>query len=194
MIDVAPRQITQAEWIAERRAGLDVGMKLATSAGGIEGVLLAYQKRLLAATAAHRVVLVSKSRRIGATWGVGADAVVTSSKARSAGGMDTFYIGYNLDMAREFIDVCGMWARAFNTAVSATEEFMFDDGNPDKHIQAFRIRNRSAGVPPAIAARPPGLCHHRRSRLPRRSRRHDERGHGAPDLGRQGARDLHSLR
>lgn len=157
MIHVAPRQITEAEWIEARRAGLDVGMQLAQSASGIDGVLLGHQKRLLTATHAYRVVLCVKSRRIGATWGIGSDAVLTSSKARTASGMDTFYIGYNLDMAREFIDVCGMWARAVNTAVSATEEFMFDDGNPDKGIQAFRIQFASGFEIIALASRPRSL-------------------------------------
>ena len=50
--------------------------------------------------------------------------------------MDSFYIGYNLDMAREFIDVCAMWARSFSFAVleGGVEEFLFDDGDDDNSI------------------------------------------------------------
>lgn len=157
MTDVAPRAITEAEWIEIRRAGMLASAQLAADAGGIEDILLGYQKRLLSATAHYQVVLCEKSRRIGATWGVGADAVLTSAASKAAGGMDTFYIGYNLDMAREFIDVCAMWARNFNSAVSAVEEFMFDDGNPDKHIQAFRIAFASGFEIVALASRPRSL-------------------------------------
>jgi phage FluMu gp28-like protein len=50
-----------------------------------------------------------------------------------------------------------MWARNFNEAVSAVEEFMFDDGNPDKHIQAFRIAFASGFEIIALASRPRSL-------------------------------------
>ena len=167
------RTITQAEWADIRRKGLGVGAELAMAAGRVEDILLGYQKRLLASTALHQVTLCEKSRRIGATWGVAADAVLTSAAAKPAGGMDTFYIGYNLDMAREFIDVCGMWARSFNEAAMAVEEFLFDDGEADKSIQAFRIRFASgfeivalSSRARAAAQRHAGFCHPRRSRVP----------------------------
>ena len=68
----------------------------------LPSVLLPYQARLLQTTAQHQLVVVEKSRRIGMTWGVGADAVLSAGSAKDAGGMDVLYIGYNLDMAREF--------------------------------------------------------------------------------------------
>lgn len=157
MSDLAPRLVTETEWIEARRAGLDVGLQLAREADNVGDILLDYQKRLLSATAAHKVVLCEKSRRIGATWGVAADAVLTSAAAATARGMDTFYIGYNLDMAREFIDVCGTWARAFNQAASTVQEFMFEDGDPDKKIQAFRIAFASGFEIVALASRPRSL-------------------------------------
>lgn len=149
--------ITEAQWAQIRRDGLLAGAQLAKDAGGIEDILLNYQKRILASTAMYPVTLVPKSRRIGATWGVAADAVLTTAAAKSAGGMDTFYIGFNLDMAREFIDVCGMWARSFNEAAMAVEEFLFDDGEADKNIQAFRIRFASGFEIVALASRPRSL-------------------------------------
>jgi phage FluMu gp28-like protein len=76
---------------------------------------------------------------------------------KSAGGMDTFYIGYNLDMAREFIDVCAMWARAFGQAAGDVHEFVFDDGNPDSSIKAFRIRFASGFEIIALPSRPRSL-------------------------------------
>jgi phage FluMu gp28-like protein len=123
-------------------------------------VLLPYQRELLRATAAHQVVVVEKSRRIGATWGVAADAVLAAGSKRASGGMDVFYVGYNLDMTREFIDTCAMWARAFAGAAAEVEEFLFreqgDDG-ADRQIQAFRIRFGSTFEIVALCSRPRAL-------------------------------------
>lgn len=151
------RTITDAEWAETRRAGLAVGAQLARDAGGIDGVLLGYQKRLLRSTSEHAVTICEKSRRIGATWGVASDAALTAAAVKSAGGMDVFYIGYNKEMAREFIDVCGMWAKSFEEAASEVQEFVFDDGDPDSNIQAFRIRFASGFEIIALPSRPRSL-------------------------------------
>jgi phage FluMu gp28-like protein len=126
---------------------------------GGQDVLLPYQKEGLEATAAYPVTFWEKSRRIGATWGIGADAVLPSGAQRAAGGMDTLYIGYNLDMAREFIDTCAMWAKAFGKAASAVEEFIFRDKTEDgdKDIQAFRINFASGFEIVALSSRPRSL-------------------------------------
>ncbi|ETR78880.1 hypothetical protein X566_15395 [Afipia sp. P52-10] len=105
------------------------------------------------------MTVIEKSRRTGVTWAAGADAVLTSAANKTAGGMDTLYIGYNLDMAREFIDVCAMWARAFNQAVTdaGVEEFIFDDGEPDSNIKAFRIAFASGFEIVALSSKPRSL-------------------------------------
>ncbi len=87
------------------------------NAGDLPPVLLPYQQRLIRTTAVNTLTVAPKSRRIGFTWGVAADAVLTASAAREAGGMDTLYIGYNLAMAREFIDTCQMWVRSLGVQV-----------------------------------------------------------------------------
>lgn len=122
-------------------------------------VLLPYQQRLFEALVAHAVLIYEKSRRIGATWGVGAYAVLTSGARKSAGGQDTFYIGYNLELAREFIDCCAMWARAFMPAASEVAEFLFeDDENGDtRQIKAFRITFASGFEIVALSSRPRSL-------------------------------------
>jgi phage FluMu gp28-like protein len=135
---------------------------LATAPPGMpaDGVLLTYQQRLLSTVSANAVTVYEKSRRIGATWGVGAQAVLTSGAARAEGGMDTFYIGYNLDMAREFIDVCAMWARHFGLAAGEVGEFLFkeqDEKGMDRHIQAYRISFASGFEIVALASRPRSL-------------------------------------
>lgn len=153
--DVSARAISEAEWGAMRRESLADGIGAGVAP---EVILLPYQQRLLMTAASFRVTIVEKSRRTGATWGVGAQAVLVSASMRSAGGMDSLYIGYNLDMAREFIDCAAMWARAFNEVlVGELEEFMFDDGDPDKSISAFRVRFASGFEIVALASRPRSL-------------------------------------
>lgn len=68
-------------------------------------VFLKYQKELLKTTATHKVTICEKSRRIGVTWGIAADAVLTAATNKADGGMDVFYIGFNLDMTKEFIHI-----------------------------------------------------------------------------------------
>jgi phage FluMu gp28-like protein len=151
--------VTAADWAAHRRAAL-AELPAALQGAALPDVLLSYQKERITATATHQLVVDEKSRRIGATWGVGADAVLTSGAAKSAGGMDTLYIGYNLDMAREFIDVCAMWAKAFMPACSAVEEFLFvdqDEKGADRSIQAFRISFASGFEIMALSSRPRSL-------------------------------------
>lgn len=147
------------DWAAKRAATRSLPDELA-GAGSLPAVLLSYQQELLAATSTHALVVTDKSRRVGATWGVGADAVLTSAAQRTAGGMDTLYIGYNLDMAREFVDTCAMWAKAFVSAASAVEEWLFEEeGEKGERnaIAAFRIRFASGFEIVALSSKPRSL-------------------------------------
>lgn len=125
----------------------------------IPDVLLPYQQRVLATVAQNALTVVEKSRRIGVTWAIAADAVLTSAADRAAGGMDTWYIGYEKDMTREFIDTCAMWARSFNQIAGEVEEFVFRDGEGEdgRDIQAFRIRFASGFDITALCSRPRAL-------------------------------------
>ena len=151
--------LSKEEWAEIRRAArqaLPSGLDPAAPAG----VLLPYQAELLEAVSTHALVATDKSRRVGATWGIGALAVLTSGSAKSAGGMDTLYLGYNLDMAREFIDTCAMWAKAFGQACSEVGEFLFreqDEKGADRAIQAFRITFASGFEITALSSRPRSL-------------------------------------
>jgi phage FluMu gp28-like protein len=142
------REISEAEWAA---------LRAHADPDETSDILLRYQRELLQTTALHTVVLCEKSRRTGMTWAAAADAVLTASAMREAGGMDVFYMGYNLDMAREFIDTCAMWAESFGEAMTevGVEPYLFDDaGQP---IQAFRVRFASGYEIRALAARPRSL-------------------------------------
>lgn len=104
----------------------------------LEKVLLGYQGRSLQLLTTTSLLVIEKSRRIGLTWGLAAHAVLTAASAKSTGGMNVWYMGYDQDMAREFIDVCAMFARAFNIAAAAQDEEVFDDETGK--VQALRIR------------------------------------------------------
>ncbi|GEO82282.1 phage terminase large subunit family protein [Pararhodospirillum oryzae] len=120
-----------------------------------EPLLLPYQSGYLDVVAKHDVTVVEKSRRIGFTWATAADATLTAAAERSAGGMDVYYLAYEKEMTREFIDTCAAWARLFDKAASAVEEIVFKDG--DKDILAFRIVFASGYEVVALSSTPRGL-------------------------------------
>lgn len=112
---------------------------------------LPYQQRWAADESP--VKLWEKSRRIGASWGeAGEDALLAASEH----GMDVWYIGYNKDMALEFIEDAADWARHYNYAVGGIEDFVFKD-DEDKDILAFRIRFASGFKIVALSSRPSNL-------------------------------------
>lgn len=100
------------------------------------------------------VAVWQKSRRIGASWCDASDAVLTACEEN---GMDSLYIGYSEDMAREYIDDCAMWARAFNRAAGQMAQVMFDDTTDVgeiRQIKAFRIEFASGFKILALSSRP----------------------------------------
>lgn len=79
-------------------------------------ILLPYQARWHADDSPIRIC--RKSRRIGFSWGaLAAEAVLEAAQVR--GGMDQFYMGFNQQMAAEFIGDCAFFARAYQEALSA---------------------------------------------------------------------------
>lgn len=133
---------------------------LTESDDSLPAVLLPHQQAAVAAIDANEVVVIEKSRRIGLTWGVGSSATLYASASRAAGGMDVLYIGYSLDMAREFIDVCAMWAKSYGLAASEVGEALFRDTKADgssDDILAFRIVFASGFEIMALTSRPRSL-------------------------------------
>jgi len=127
---------------------------------GLPDILLNYQKNLLRAVSTYPVVICEKSRRIGVTWAMAADAVLTASANKAASGMDVFYIGFNLDMAREFIDTSAQWAKSLSAITVDIEETLFKDDHKDgdsRDIQAFRIKFDSGFAVTALTSRPRSL-------------------------------------
>jgi phage FluMu gp28-like protein len=115
-----------------------------------KAILLPYQVRWLADRAAVKVA--EKSRRVGITWTEAADSALT---AAARDGMDTWYLGYNKDMALEFVEVAAEWARSFNKAARAIEQIAIDDEQRD--ILAYRVRFSSGHKIVALSSRPSNL-------------------------------------
>lgn len=118
-----------------------------------EQVLLPYQRRWIADQA--QIKIGEKSRRTGLTWAEAADAALNGSMSRAAGGCDTFYVGTTKDMAREFIDACAMWAKAYNLAADDVgEEVLVDE---DKDILVYVINFASGFKIKALSSNPSNL-------------------------------------
>lgn len=125
-------------------------------------VLLPYQRDWVKDD--PRVSVIEKSRRIGISWAEAADAVV---EAASTNGCDVWYVGYNKDMAQEFVRDCAFWSRMFGEDPTDVEEaWMWDglgdapelfDGDPDKYILIYTIRFASGWRITALSSRPTNL-------------------------------------
>ena len=124
-----------------------------TASAAPDAVLLPYQQRWVADDAQLKVS--EKSRRTGLTWAEAADDVLI---AAAADGQNVYYIGYNQDMAIEYIEACAMWARAFNHAASQVDEGIWEDDGDDKNIKTFTIKFPDSGHRiVALSSRPANL-------------------------------------
>ncbi len=84
-------------------------------------VLLPYQVESIELAEEHQFLVVEKSRRIGLSYAFSPWANLMASVA--TGAQNVYYIGYNLDMAREFIGYCADFAQAFeDVRVSLPDE------------------------------------------------------------------------
>lgn len=116
-------------------------------------IFFRYQKRAISLCQTSPLVVIEKSRRIGLTWALAGHAVMEAAKAR---GKNAFYIGYNLEMAREFIEACKGWCEALGSATLAMDEELFD-GPGEKQVQAFRITFASGFKIVALPSKPRSL-------------------------------------
>lgn len=118
--------------------------------------LLPYQQEWIADQA--QLKIAEKGRRIGLTWGEAADDVLI---AASAQGAKVYYISATEDMAREYIEACAMWAKAFNVAAGQIEQGLFaDEGkdSADRQIKTYELSfPRSGHRIVALSSRPANL-------------------------------------
>lgn len=113
-------------------------------------IFLPYQGRWVADTATVKVI--EKSRRIGLSWCEAADDVLY---AAGPTGQDVFYIGYNQDMAQEFIRDCTFWADKFNLVAGNVNETLYTDEKAD--ILMYELRFKSGNRIKALSSRPTNL-------------------------------------
>ena len=112
-------------------------------------ILLPYQAKWVQDK--NPVKITEKSRRIGISWADAADAALTAAQTN---GHDCWYIGYNYDMAEQYIADVATWARAYNLVASKVEETLIDE---DNDILAFRVRFASGFRVTALSSRPTNL-------------------------------------
>jgi phage FluMu gp28-like protein len=113
-------------------------------------VFLGYQQRWAADPVPVKVI--EKSRRIGLTWAeAGDDALYAAEEL----GDDVWYIGYNKEMAEEFISEVAAWAKRYKLAAGEVEEEIFTD--EDKDILTYRVRFASGHKVVALSSRPSNL-------------------------------------
>ena len=127
-----------------------------TASAAAPPVLLPYQQAWIADQSPLKVD--EKSRRTGLTWAEAADDVLIAASERNSGGMNVYYIGYNQDMAIEYIEACAMWARSFNYVAAEVEEGLWEEDQDDKYIKTFTIRFPGSGYRiVALSSRPANL-------------------------------------
>ncbi|HEU0074300.1 MAG TPA: hypothetical protein VFS30_09825 [Dehalococcoidia bacterium] len=125
-----------------------------------QGLLLAGQREWVADDSPLKVD--EKGRRTGITWAEAADDVLIASTDRGHGGMNVYYFPQAHDDAIEYIEACARWARAYGHAIeqqsggSWEEELgvVLPSGDPDKHIQTYKIRFASGNRIVALSSAP----------------------------------------
>lgn len=118
-------------------------------------VLMDYQKRWVADQS--QLKIAEKSRRIGLTWAEASDDVLWAARAK---GQSVYYIGYNMDMAIEYIEACAFWSRVFNRAAGAIEEgeeIFRDEKEEEQRIKTYTIKFPSGFRIVALSSRPANL-------------------------------------
>lgn len=124
----------------------------------VPGVFLDYQAAWIRDDA--QLKIAEKSRRIGLTWAEASDCVDHAARAPGQGGMNAYYIGYNMDMAIEFIEACAMWARVYNQAageIEEGEEIFRDERDEEQRIKTYTIKFPSGFRIVALSSRPANL-------------------------------------
>lgn len=126
---------------------------IGSPADSAPSVLLPYQQAWIADKSPVKVC--EKSRRVGLSWAEAADDALTAAADRGAGGDDCWYIGYNQEMAKEFIRDVGFWAKHYALAASEMEESVLKE--EDKAILTFVIHFASGCRVTALSSRPANL-------------------------------------
>ncbi|MER2490685.1 terminase large subunit domain-containing protein [Catenovulum sediminis] len=107
-------------------------------------ILFGYQKEWMQDQSVIKIA--DKSRRTGLTFAEACDDVMCASQPVNA--QNTYYLGSDKEMAKEFIDACAFWARKLNMVMTEIEESIFEDEDEDgnkKSIKSFEIKFPHSG-------------------------------------------------
>ena len=99
-------------------------------------IFLPYQKEWLEDRSDLKII--EKNRRCGISWTDSADSVLDAAPAN--GWTNTYYMSFNKDNCRQYIEDAGEWAKKLGYAVSEIieeEELLLDD--EEKSITTYRI-------------------------------------------------------
>lgn len=99
-----------------------------------------------------RVRVIEKSRRVGISWASAAIAALNAAKRK---GRDRYYVGYNREMAEQFIEDVAWWAKAYQLVTSTIEQEVLHDD--DKDILVYRVRFASGYKVQALSSKPSNL-------------------------------------
>jgi predicted phage terminase large subunit-like protein len=95
------------------------------------------------------IKVCEKSRRIGLSW---CDAADSSLEASKDNGADTYYIGYNKEMAQQYIQDCAEFAKIYNIVASSVEEDR--EVIDEREIITYRLVFNSGNVVQALSGNP----------------------------------------
>lgn len=119
---------------------------------------LPYQTKQMSLTNTEQVVVIEKSRRTGVSWAASFIADLVAGLSRSEGGMDVFYVGYNQELGREFINYCATHAKILDLAAGQVRESFWNDPDKvEKDVKIFRIDFQSGNKILALPSRPRSL-------------------------------------
>jgi phage FluMu gp28-like protein len=124
------------------------------AAGAPDAILLPYQQAWVSDDAPVKVH--EKSRRIGISWAEAADAALYASRSNGA---SVYYMAYNQDMTRGFVEDVAWWAGWFDMAASAVQEReeVFQDGDKERSVKVFQVEFDSGNVVQALSSNPRNL-------------------------------------
>ncbi|MEM1055174.1 MAG: hypothetical protein AAGI52_06580 [Bacteroidota bacterium] len=119
-----------------------------------DALLLPYQQEWIADDSPVKVY--EKSRRIGISW---AEAGDDALHAASDSGSDVYYLAYNLDMTRQFIEDCAWWAKWYGLAAGTIQEGVIEEQHDGvtKTIKVFEIQFESGHKIQALSSKPRNL-------------------------------------
>ena len=107
-------------------------------------ILFGYQREWIEDKAT--VKIAEKSRRTGLTFAEALDDVMSAVAETNA--QNTYYLGSDKEMAKEFIDACAFWAQKLNMVMGQIEEGIFEEEDEDgtkKSINTFEIKFPNSG-------------------------------------------------